>query len=153
MIKFSMDKKTVKTIKEVIEDLLAIRKKELVSNMLWSDGFAYKDDKATHTEDRKRRKNRIIELYDVPLIKLNKILEQNEQFDEVNDIEYQMKKIQSKKYITTKEMEDIYNISISSQKDYRGRLNDPLPFHQKVVRGKITYIVEEIEKWLQNQHK
>ena len=48
---------------------------------------------------------------------------------------------------------DIYNISISSQKDYRGRLNDPLSFQQKVFRGTITYVVEDIEKWLKNQHK
>jgi len=67
--------------------------------------------------------------------------------------EQKMKKIQAKKYITTKEMEEIYNISVSSQKDYRGRLNDPLPFNQKIFRGKITYTVEDIEKWLKNQNK
>jgi len=53
--------------------------------------------------------------------------------------------MQSKKNITTKEFEEIYNISISSQKDYRGRLNDPLPYHQKVARGKIVYVVDEVE--------
>lgn len=148
-----MDKKIVKMIKEVIEDLLAIRKKELAFNKYWTDGFTYKDNEAVHIEDRKRRKNRIIEQYDVPLIKLNKILEQSEQFEEVNDIEYQMKKMQSKKYLTSKELVEVYNISESSQKNYRGRLNDPLPFHQKVPRGKIVYVVEEVEKWLKNQHR
>jgi hypothetical protein len=64
-----------------------------------------------------------------------------------------MRKIQAKKYITTDEMVEIYNMSISSQRDYRGRLNDPLPYNQKKFRGKITYTVEEIEQWLKNQGK
>lgn len=64
-----------------------------------------------------------------------------------------MRKIQAKKYITTDEMEEIYNISISSQRDYRGRLNDPLPFNQNKFRGKITYTVEEVEKWIKNNNR
>jgi hypothetical protein len=47
----------------------------------------------------------------------------------------------------------IHNMSKTSQQNYRERLYDPLPYHQKVEGGKITYIVEEIEKWLENQHK
>ena len=78
---------------------------------------------------------------------------QHNQNKEVLETVKNINKIQAKKYITTKEMEDIYNISVSSQKDYRGRLNDPLPFNQKVFRGKITYTVEDIEKWLKNQNK
>lgn len=65
------------------------------------------------------------------------------------DIEY----AQKKKNITVKEFEEIYNISKSSQQDLRGRLYDPLPYHQKVERGKIVYVVEEVEKWFENQHK
>ena len=61
--------------------------------------------------------------------------------------------IQAKKNITVKEFTDIYNISKSSQRDYRSRLNDPLPYHQKVAGGKIVYVVEEVEKWFQNQHR
>ena len=72
---------------------------------------------------------------------------------EINDIEVYMAKIQSKKYITVKEFSEIYNVSVSSQQNYRGRLYDPLPYHQKVFRGNITYIVSEIEKWLENQYK
>ena len=64
-----------------------------------------------------------------------------------------MKKIQAKKYITIKEFNEIYNISVSSQQQFRGRLNDPLPYHQKVLRGKVVYVVEEVEKWFENQHK
>ena len=83
---------------------------------------------------------------------INEYINDNQK-KEVLEVEKEMTKIQTKKYITTKDMRDIYNISISSQKDYRGRLNDPLPFQQKVFRGTITYVVEDIEKWLKNQHK
>lgn len=65
----------------------------------------------------------------------------------------EMTKIQSKKYITVKEFSEIYSISKTSQQNYRGRIHDPLPYHQKVVGGKITYIVEEVKNWLENQHK
>jgi len=61
--------------------------------------------------------------------------------------------LQAKKNITVKELAKLYNISKTSQQNYRSRLNDPLPYHQKVEGGKITYIVEEVEKWLENQHK
>ena len=60
---------------------------------------------------------------------------------------------ENKKYITISDFKEIYNISISSQQQFRGRLNDPLPYHQKMIRGKVTYIVEEVEKWFQNQYK
>lgn len=61
--------------------------------------------------------------------------------------------IQAKKNITVKEFTEIYNISRTSQQNYRSRLNDPLPYHQKVEGGKIVYVVEEVEKWFENQHR
>ncbi|WP_418640631.1 helix-turn-helix domain-containing protein [Sulfurimonas sp. ST-27] len=61
--------------------------------------------------------------------------------------------LQVKKNITVKELAELYNISKTSQQNYRSRLYDPLPYHQKVKGGKITYIVEEVEKWLKNQHR
>ena len=61
--------------------------------------------------------------------------------------------IQAKKNITVKEFAEIYNISKTSQRDYRSRLNDPLPYHQKVLGGKIVYVVAEVEQWFENQHK
>ena len=64
-----------------------------------------------------------------------------------------MAKIQAKKYITVKEFAEIYNVSISSQQNYRGRLYDPLPYHQKVRAGNIIYTVVEIEVWLKNQYR
>ena len=94
-----------------------------------------------------------IEAFDIPLVRLNKLLQRSDQFNEVIEIEKQMRKLHSKKYITVPEFSAIYNIGKTSQQNYRGRLHDPLPYHQKVANGKITYIVEEVEQWLENQHK
>jgi hypothetical protein len=87
------------------------------------------------------------------LVKLNDLLEDKDKDKDILSIEEHMKKIQSKKYITVSEFKDIYNISKTSQQDLRGRLNDSLPYHQKVAGGKIVYVVEEVEKWFENQHK
>lgn len=87
------------------------------------------------------------------IVGLNSLLKGSDKIEGATDIEFQMKKIQAKKYITTKEFKEIYNVSISSQAQYRGRLHDPLPYHQKVEGGKIVYVVEEVRKWFENQHK
>jgi len=91
--------------------------------------------------------------YDKPLVKLNNLLSDKEQYDEIKEIEKEMVKLNNKKYLTVKEFSEKYNISKTSQQNYRGRLYDPLPYHQKVMNGKITYLVEEVEKWFENQHK
>ncbi len=149
-----MDKKSKETIKEVITDILELRKKKLQKDNYTNTDFDYVKNTEEFNQERiKRQQQYTIEEYDIPLVKLNKLLKYEDKFDEVLEIEKQMTKIQTKKYITTHEMQEIYNISISSQKDYRGRLNDSLPFTQKKFRGKIVYVVEDIEKWLKNQHK
>lgn len=152
-----MNQKEKEVIKDIIENILKIRKNHLFSQELMKEtDFEYRDEKVPEDiikERRRRRKQRTIDIYDVQLVKLNNLLKDTEKFDEVNEIEQEIIKIQSKNNITTKEFAEIYNISISSQKDYRGRLNDPLPFHQKVARGTIVYVVEEVEKWFKNQYK
>ena len=141
-----MNKKEKKEIKSVIEHILKFRTKEIWDNENVKS--------STYDWEEKDRLNAITtEKYDKPLIKLNSLLKYEDKYKEVFEIEAEMRKIQAKKYITTDEMVEIYNISISSQRDYRGRLNDPLPFNQKKFRGKITYTVEEIEQWLKNQEK
>lgn len=87
------------------------------------------------------------------MIELNNLLDKEDKNIEVLKLEERMKEIQVKKFITVKEFEKIYNISSSSQKGLRGRLNDPIPYHQKVQGGKIVYVVEEVEKWFENQYK
>ncbi len=87
------------------------------------------------------------------VVELNATLGKEEQLKEVVDLEQEIKKLQAKKYITTEQFAQIYNISISRQRDYRGRLNNPLPYHQTVAKGKITYDVGEVEEWRPNQHK
>ncbi|MDQ1263845.1 MAG: hypothetical protein QG559_846, partial [Campylobacterota bacterium] len=64
-----------------------------------------------------------------------------------------MARLNNKKILTVKDLEERYNISKSSQKQYRSRLYNPLPYHQKVLGGKIVYSVDEVEKWLENQYK
>lgn len=87
------------------------------------------------------------------VIELNETLDDDEKLQEVADLELEIRKMQSKKNITVKEFAEIYNVSKTSQQNYRSRLYDPLPYHQKVQGGKIVYVVEEVEQWFENQHK
>ncbi len=90
----------------------------------------------------------LIEVYD----KLATTKEEQKKFkklEEKIDIEF----AQKKKYITTKEFAEIYNMSSKIQYNRRGRLHNPLPYHQGVKDGKIVYVVEEVEKWFDNEHK
>lgn len=64
-----------------------------------------------------------------------------------------IEKIQAKKVLTVQELEVIYSIKKTTQQNYRSRIHDPLPYHQKVENGKITYLVDEVEKWIKNQHR
>ncbi len=150
-----MDKKSKDTIKEVIEELLKLRTEKLHQDRIVQLS-SYSSDKKNYDDKRKAMKKhqlKTISMFDKPLVKLNHLLDKKEQNKEVIDLEQQMKKIQAKKYISVKELSEIYNISKTSQQNYRSRLHDSLPYHQKVEGGKITYIVEEIEKWLENQHR
>lgn len=141
-----MNKNEKKEIKSVIEHILDFRTKEIWNNENISS--------SKYDWDEKDRLNNItMEKYDKPLVKLNKLLTKPEQYKEVLDIEQEMRKIQTKNNITVKEFSEIYNISKTSQQNYRGRLYDPLPYHQKVAGGKIVYVVKEVEDWFDNQHK
>jgi len=57
-----------------------------------------------------------------------------------------------KKYLTVKELSDLYGISESQQKSLRGRINNPLPYNQDGAGGKIRYKLSEVEEWM-SQHK
>lgn len=87
------------------------------------------------------------------MIKLNHLLDLKDRDERVNLIEQKITELQLKKNITVKEFEIKYNISTSSQRDYRSRLNNPLLYHQKIRGGKIVYVVEEVEQWFKNQYK
>jgi hypothetical protein len=90
--------------------------------------------------------------FDTQLINLNSLLDKQDQFNEVLEIEKQMAKIQAKKYITVKEFSEIYDYSSDWQKNRRGRIHDHLPFRQTTGGGKITYEVKEIEIWFENNN-
>lgn len=87
------------------------------------------------------------------IFELNNLLNYKDKNKEVLKLEEKMKEIQVKKYITVDEFEKMFNISKSSQRDYRSRLKNPLPYHQKIEKGKIVYVVSEVEKWFSNQYK
>ena len=56
-----------------------------------------------------------------------------------------------KKFLTVKQLEQLYSISESQQKNLRGRIRDPLPYHQEMHGGKIKYKVSEVEDWMKQQ--
>jgi hypothetical protein len=145
-----MKKDAVKDIKELVEYLLRIRERELIEN---EENAHLVNSFEGNNFDLEKENESTRQRFDERLITLNNLLKKEERNPAVLDIEEQMKKIQAKKYISVKEMTLIHNMSKTSQQNYRERLYNPLPYHQKVAGGKITYIVEEIEKWLENQHK
>jgi hypothetical protein len=151
-------------IKEIITDLLKIRQKrfdEYIEALIEKDYAidAMNDGAVGFSFDFEEKKsgnqiwNEFVTDFDLPLIKLNNLLDKQLQNQEVIQIEKNMAKLHSKKNLTVKEFEEKYNMSKSSQTQYRSRLRDPLPYHQKVQGGNITYAVEEVERWLENQHK
>jgi hypothetical protein len=153
-----------KIIQEAIDDLLKIRQKrydEYISALTEQDWAldALNDGAIGFTLDFEEKKsenqiwNEFVTDFDLPLVKLNNLLNRENQNDEVLEIEKNMAKLHGKKYLSVEEFEDKYNISKSSQTQYRGRMHNSLPYHQIVEKGKITYVVEEVEQWFQNQHK
>ena len=100
-----MDKKTEEVIKEVIEDILELRKKKLRTDIYDDTSFFYPNEESQRErkERIKYRQKRTLKEFDIPLVKLNNILKKEEQYAEVIEIEKQMKKLQSKKYINVKE--------------------------------------------------
>lgn len=84
----------------------------------------------------------------IDLLDKNSQKEYKDRLIKIN-IEY----IQKKKYLNVNEFAEVYHMSKTQQQTRRGRLHDPLPYHQHVEGGKILYDVEEVEKWKQNGNK
>ncbi|RXJ83580.1 hypothetical protein [Arcobacter cloacae] len=149
-----MDKKTEEVIKEVIEDILELRKKKLRTDIYDDTSFFYPNEESQRErkERIKYRQKRTMKEFDIPLVKLNNILKKEEQYAEVIEIEKQMKKLQSKKYINVKEFTEIYGLSSDWQKNRRATIRNRLPFIQTVNNGKITYCVEELKIWFENNN-
>lgn len=155
MIKFYMDKKSKEIIQEAVKDIIKFRKEEF--SELIDISFSNNEASIKKNISPMYHNKRTLTKYFKTIMKLNKLLKEQDRID----IAEEMKKIQVKKYITVKEFAEKYNISVSSQKGLRARLNDPLPFLQnkedgsgnKIVGGKITYDVEEIEKWMDNNYR
>lgn len=155
-----MDKKSEEVIKEVIEAFWEDREKQIEQYRATKHSFIY----SQLSEKEKSKLREDINNYKLPehmgddllleqLIKLNNLLGIPDKKPEIVDLEQQMKKIQAKRYITIAQFSEIYNISKTSQQNYRARINDPLPYIQTVSKGKITYDVEEVNKWLERNNK
>jgi len=144
MLILLMNKKQITIIKEVIVDIKKMRTLELNRNNILYD--------PTDWDTEEEIKDYTMEKFDIPLVKLNNLLEIKDKDKEVIDIEQQMRKIQAKKYITVKEFTEIYNFSSDWQKNRRSRIHDHLPYQQIKNGGKITYVVSEIETWLENNN-
>ena len=72
------------------------------------------------------------------------MIEQNEKLNALT--------IQSE-YVGTKELERRFNIKERSQKAYRGRVHNPIPYYQDIENGKISYKISEVEQWIQEQKR
>jgi hypothetical protein len=157
----------IEVIKDIINDMLKVRQKrfdEYMDKLIvhsWQVDYLKSELYPSYThedflgsqEDGEEIWNDFVADFDIPLIKLNKLLDKEQQNKEVLQIEKNMARLHRKTYLSVKDFEEKYNMSKSSQQQYRSRLYDPLPYHQKVMGGKIVYIVEQVEKWFENQHK
>lgn len=174
-----MKKEIVKDIKELIEYLLDIRKQELIASEetailvnTHSMEYIYNE-----VEEAKIINNR----FDKRLITLNSLLEKEEQNREVLNIEDIMKEmnkkidnlskkkekkekkeftveeikvIKEKEFITVDEFQAIFNRGTDSQKNYRGRLKNPLPTFSGGGSGVDTiYDRLEAKKWVKRYLK
>jgi len=79
--------------------------------------------------------------------------------EEINMLSNSLKAIQSKRssesitpvYASVKDLTRDYALSESQQKQFRGRIKNPLPFYQERTGDKIRYKTNEIEEWLRQQ--
>lgn len=84
---------------------------------------------------------------------LNNTLDKEEQLKEVSDLQQEMEILQAKRYISPKELSQLLpNMSISQQQTYRGRIKNKIPYHQATSRGGVTYIVEDVKEWMENNN-
>ena len=150
-----MNKHEKSELKLAIKELLELRAKEIEKNKFLEQPEIASEELRESLLKKIKEKNdeNTIEAFDIPLVRLNRLLARSDQFEEVLEIEKEMTKLHAKKVLTVKELAERYNIGKTSQQNYRARLHDPLPYHQKVLGGKITYVVEEVEEWLENQHR
>ncbi len=56
-----------------------------------------------------------------------------------------------KKFLTVKQLEQLYGISESQQKNLRNRTKNSLSYYQDEIGGKLRYKVSEVEEWMSQQ--
>ena len=155
-----MNKKQIETIKEILKEFKEYNKNFFNKKTEFLIDNNYIDLNGDLENNIDEKIDKVIDIFEYIenknyqlLIKINNLLDEKDKDKDINKLEEEIKLIQNKKYITVKEFEKMFNISSSSQRDYRSRLKNPLPYHQKVEGGKIVYVVDEVEKWFSNQYK
>ena len=113
--------------------------------------FHLKEDELEDEDDEKVIWSKFVSDFDVSLIKLNNMLEVEEQNSHIKEIEKEMTILNMKKVLTVKELTARYHISASSQKNYRNRIHNRLPYSQIGVGGNVKYNADEVQAWLENQ--
>jgi hypothetical protein len=86
----------------------------------------------------------VYELYDDLEIEYLDKLQEKKLFD--------IKVAKEKDTINVKEFELLYGYSKESQKGYRGRIKNPLPYIQKSHGSMILYKKIDVEEWLKNNY-
>jgi len=116
--------------------------------------FNNKNDNEEYNADENILWDKFITEFDPTLVKLNNLLEENDKVDEVLEIEKKIAVINNKRFLNVKEFVIKYGMSKSSQQHYRTKLphNNPLPYHQNGENGKITYDVQEVQTWMENNN-
>ena len=83
-------------------------------------------------------------------------LSDNVKIEYLEDLEVTRIKVAKEKTIlTTTDFEILYNYSKNQQANFRGRLNNPLPFRKndsksKSSNAKILYNADEVKQWFEN---
>ena len=64
---------------------------------------------------------------------------------------YNLNIIKEKDFISIKEFTIVYGYSSTSQKGFRGRLRNPIPYIQKGLGTKVIYDNKDVLKWLKKE--
>ena len=168
-----MNNKSKETIQNAIKFILDIRMNESIKYIIRNQEpllYKYKKSKLRAFFKQQYQKNGLMSVlkslnkeslasdlirnkeFDLQLIELNKLLDKQDQLEDINLLAKNIKKIQAKDYIDAKEFKEIYGFSTDWQKNRRGRIHDPLPYRQESANKKITYVVSDINIWFENNN-
>ena len=104
-------------------------------------------------QNQNTERERALEKYVLKLYSLYDDLKIEYFENALNQQHIAIEKAKLKDIITVEEFELLYDYSKESQKGFRARLNDPLPYIQKSFGAKIQYRKPDVEAWLKRKNK